>query len=272
MRFVSPVALGLVLAIGAASFGVSVPVAAKEKKEAGLKLKLSPSFIPHAQKMQAAITKKDIEGAKALMPETLAAATSNDDKYQYYSLVLNLSIAANDAAMQNEALKGMLATGLVPADQAGQFNTIVANNALAAKDYDGAMAYAQKAQELGYKPDQISPILAQAIWGKAGTDKAQIIRGLDVFKQGIDAMKAAGQQPPAQWYQVGVSKAAALDDLSRLKTWAAMAYSAEPTGENQRTVLREFQRENPTMTNRENLDLMRLMSVSSGLALKPDKL
>ncbi|MGD9810657.1 MAG: hypothetical protein AB7U35_04870, partial [Sphingobium sp.] len=62
------------------------------------------------------------------------------------------------------------------------------------------------------------------------------------------------------------------DDLSRPKTWAAMAYSAEPTGENLRTVLRVFQRENPTMTNRENLDLMRLMSVSGGLALKPDYL
>jgi len=274
MRFVSPVALGLMLAVGGASVGVSAPALAKEaKKEASdaPKLKLSKDFVPAITKANEAVAKKDVEGAKAAMATALPLATTNDDKYQYYAILLNLSITANDAAMQGEALKGMLDTGLVPQSQQGQFNTVVANNALGAKDYDTAIAYATKAQQLGYKPDQVSPVLAQAIWGKGGNNPQEISRGLAVFKQGIDAMKASGQEVPAQWYQVGVSKAAAVN-APELKDWANMAYEAAPTGENLRTVLRVFQRENPTMSNRENLDLLRLMNVSGGLAVKPDYL
>ena len=271
MRFVSPVALGLMLALGSASFGVAVPAAvAKEKASKAPKLKLSSGFLPLAQKASEAINKKDAEAAKAALAEAEAGAVSNDDKYQYYSLLLNYSIMANDATVQGKALKGMLDTGLVPADQAGQFNTIVANSAVNAKDYDTAIAYAEKARALGYKSEQVSPILAQAIWGKAGNDKAQVLRGLEIFKEGIDALKASGQQVPVQWYQVGVSKAAAVDSMPHLKKWSAMAYDAQPSGENLRTLLRVFQRENPTMSNRENLDLLRLMHASGGLSIKPD--
>lgn len=51
-----------------------------------------------------------------------------------------------------------------------------------------------------------------------------------------------------------------------------MAYEAVPSGENLRTVLRVFQRDNPQMTNREMLDLLRLMQFSGGLAVKGDYL
>lgn len=272
MRFVSSVALGFVLAIGAASVGVSAPAAAKEAKAEGApKLKLSKDFIPAIAKANDAVAKKDVEGAKAALAAAQPLATTNDDKYQYYAIMLNLSIATSDAKMQGEALKGMLDTGLVPQSQQGQFNIVVASNALDAKDYDGAIAYATKAQQLGYRPEQVSPLLAQAIWAKGGNNPQEVARGLGVFKQGIEALKAAGQPVPAQWYQVGVGKAAAIN-APELKEWANMAYEAAPTGENLRTVLRVFQRENPTMTNRENLDLLRLMYVSGGLAVKPDYL
>lgn len=273
MRFVSPVALGLMLALGTASFGVSTPaMAAKEKKSQAPKLKLSPDFLPAAQTASKAIEQKDAAAAQAALAEAEAKATSNDDKYQYYSLLLNYSIFAQDTQAQNKALKGMLDTGLVPQDQVGQFSTIVANNAIIAKDYDGALAYAEKANAVGYKPEQVKPIMAQAIWGKANGDPAQVQRGLTLFKEAIQASKAAGQEPPAQWYQVGASQAAQANLMTELKDWAMMAYQAQPSGENLRTVLRVFQRENPEMNNRENLDLMRLMHTSGGLVLKPDYL
>lgn len=273
MRFVSPVALGLMLALGGVSLGVSAPAAmAKEKGgEKAPQLKPSAGFIPLAQKFDEAIKKKDVEAAKVAMAAAQPAVKSNDDKYYYNNMLLNLSILANDATMQNDALKGMLESGFVPAAQQGQFNTVVANNALAAKDYDSALAYAQKAEALGYKPDQVAPILAQAIWGKAPGNPAETARGLDVFKKGIDAMKASGQEVPSQWYQVAVQKASEAN-LPQIGDWANMAFMADPSGENLRTVLRVLQRNNPSMTNRENLDLLRLMSFSGGLAIKPDYL
>lgn len=270
MRFVSTVSLGLMLALGGVSVATSAQAAAKEAGQAP-KLKLSPEFIPPIKKASDAVGKKDIEGAKAALAEAEPLAKTNDDKYQYYAIMLNLSITAGDAAMQGKAVEGMLATGLVGPEQQGPFNTVAANNALAAKNYDAALAYAEKAQAAGYKPEQVYPILAQAIWAKGGTNPAETARGLDAFKKGIDAMKAANQPVPAQWYQVGVSKAAAAN-LPQLKEWANLAFAADPSGQNLRTVLRIFQSENPAMTNRENLDLLRLMSVSGGLAVKPDYL
>lgn len=278
MRFASPVVLGLMLAMGGMSLGAPAAAAAKEKAAQVPKLKLSKGFLDPIRKVNDAVNKKEVDAAKAALPAAKAAIESNDDKYQYYSLLLNLSIVAKDAAMQNEALMGMLETGLVPEGQQGQFNAIVANNELAAKNYDAALAYGQKAQAQGYKPEQVYPILAQAVWAKADAanldpeaKKAEIAKGLTLFKQGIDAMKAAGQAVPAQWYQVGVSKAAAAK-LPELTNWADMAFAADPSGANLRTVLRVFQRDNPAMTNREDLDLLRLMRISGGLALKPDYL
>lgn len=272
MRFVSTVALGLMLAAGGASVAVSVPAAAKEAAQSQApKLKLSPEFIPPIRKASDAVAKKDVEGAKAALAEAEPLAKTNDDKYQYYAIMLNLSITAGDGAMQGKAVEGMLATGLVGPEQQGPFNTVAANNALAAKNYDAALGYAEKAQATGYKPEQVYPILAQAIWGKGGDNPAEVARGLAAFKKGIDAMKAANQPVPSQWYQVGVSKAA-VAKLPELKQWATWAFDADPSGVNLRTVLRLLQADNPTMTNRENLDLLRLMSVSGGLAVKADYL
>lgn len=272
MRFVSPVALGLMLALGGVSLGVAAPSAiAKEKAPEGPKIKASTGFLKAVQPFNAAVVKKDVEGAKAAMPAAQAAITSADDRYLFNQLMLNLSIAANDPAMQQQALKGMIDTGLVPGDQIGQFATIAANNELNAKNYDAAIAYARKAEAVGYKPDQVYPILAQATWAKAGTDKAGISEGLQLFRKGIDAMKASGTPVPAQWYQIAVSKAAGAD-LPEVADWAKMAFDSQPSGENLRTLLRVYQRKNPAITNRENLDIMRLMNASGGLAIKADYL
>lgn len=277
MRFVSPIALGLMLAIAGAGTVAATPAfAAKEKSGGAPKLKLSPEFIPAIQKASEAVTKKDVEGANAALAAAEPLAKTNDDKYQFYAIMLNLSITANDAAMQGKALSGMLDTGLVPADQQGQFLTIAANNDLSAKNYDKALERAGKAQQLGYKPGQVNPILAQAYWGKAGTSnlsaepqRTLVKQGLDAFRSGIAAMKAAGEAVPAQWYLVATGKAEAAG-LPEIADWAQMGFEADPSGQNLRTVLRVFQRQNPGMTNRENLDLMRLMNVSGGLALRPD--
>lgn len=279
MRFVSPVILGAMLAVAGMTGVAMAPAAhAKEKAAKAPKLKLTPSFVPLIAKANDLVAKKDIEGAKAAMALAEPAAVSNDDKYQYYSILLNLSIAANDAAMQGKALSGMLDSGLVPAEQLGQFNAIAAKGDVAAKNYDKALERAQIALNAGYNPGDTNVTISQAYWGKAGTSKLSVeparslvAQGLSAFRAGIDAMKAAGQAVPEQWYQVAVAKADAAG-LPEIRDWASMAFQASPTGENLRTVLRVFQRTYPQMSNRENLDVLRLMNVSGGLRIKPDYL
>src|SRR3546814_18209486 len=51
-----------------------------------------------------------------------------------------------------------------------------------------------------------------------------------------------------------------------------MAYQAAPSGENLRTLIRLFQQANPNISNRENLDVLRLMATSGGLVVAQDYL
>jgi hypothetical protein len=115
MRFVSPVALGLMLALGGRfAWGCRACRARQGEGREGTAVEAYARIRPAGQKLDEAIKKKDVEGAKAAMAAAQAGVKSNDDKYYYNSMVLNLSILANDAAMQNEALKGMLESGFVP--------------------------------------------------------------------------------------------------------------------------------------------------------------
>lgn len=275
MRFVTPLALALALAVTGGA--VSVPAAsAKEKKASAPKLNVSPDVIKALQAAQAATQKKDIPAAKAALAEADSKAKSNDDKYQIGAVKLNASIAANDPALQGEALTQMLDSGLTPADQVGQFNAVAADQALKAKNYDLAIRRAQAAAQANYNPDVVNVTLAQAYFGKAGTGNlsAEPARGLNqqglaALKAAIDAAKASGTAVPPQWYQIGVSRAAAAR-APETAEWAKLAYQAQPSGENLRTLIRLFQQANPTISNRENLDALRLMAVSGGLLVSGD--
>ena len=276
MRFVTPVALALTLALTGGAMTAPAFAAKKEKKEEGQKLNVSPDVLKALQTAQAASEKQDFAGAKAALAEADSKAQSPDDKYQIGAIKLNTSIASKDAALQGEALNQMLDSGKTPPEQAGQFNAISADQALGAKNYDVAIARGQAALAAGYKSEAVNPTIAQAYFGKAGTanPSAEPARGLNqqglaALKAAADAMKASGQQVPAQWYQIGVSRAAGAN-LPEVTEWAKLAYQAQPSGENLRTLIRLFQRANPNISNRENLDVLRLMNVSGGLVVAAD--
>lgn len=276
MRFVTPVALALALAMTSGAVSAPAFAAKKEEKKAGPKLNVSPDVIKALQTAQAATEKQDFAGAKAALAEADSKATSNDDKYQIGAIKLNASIASKDAALQSEALTQMLDSGLTPPEQAGQFNAIAADQAMQAKNYDLAIQRGEAALAAGYKAEAVQPTLAQAYFGKAGTANGSVEpargfnqKGLAALKAAAAASKASGQPVPAQWYQIGVSRAEAAK-LPEVTEWATMAYQAEPSGQNLRTLVRLFQRANPTISNRENLDVLRVLGASDGLVIAAD--
>lgn len=279
MRFVTPVALALTLALAGGAVSAPAFAAKKDEKKGGApKLNVSPDVIKALQAAQQAAGKQDFAAAKAALADADSKAKSNDDKYQIGAVKLNTSIASKDAAMQGEALTQMLDSGLTPPEQVGQFNAIAADQALQMKNYDLAITHARAALQAGYKPDVVNVALAQAYFGKAGTANPSVEpqrglnqKGLAALKAAADTTKAAGGQVPAQWYQIGVSRAANAK-LPEVTEWAKMAYQAAPSGENLRTLIRLFQQANPNISNRENLDVMRLMATSGGLVVSQDYL
>ncbi|MGB3929136.1 MAG: hypothetical protein WBL20_09245, partial [Sphingobium sp.] len=259
---------------------VSAPAfaAKKDEKKAGPKLNVSPDVIKSLQAAQKAMEAQDFAAAKTAVADADSKAKSNDDKYQIGAIKLNLSITSKDTALQSEALNQMLDSGLTPPEQAGQFNAIAADQALQAKNYDVALQRGQAALAAGYKAEAVQPTLAQAYFAKAGTTNVSAEpargftqQGLAALKAGADAMKASGQPVPVQWYQIGVSRAEAAK-LPEVTEWAKWAYEAAPNGENLRTLVRLFQRANPSISNRENLDVLRLLGASDGLVIAADYL
>ncbi|MEJ7925291.1 hypothetical protein WG908_00810 [Sphingobium sp. AN641] len=275
MRFISPVAL--VLAMALTSGAVSTPAMAQKKQQSKApKLNVSADVIKALQAAQQAMQKQDFAAAKASIAQAEGLAKSNDDRYQTAAIKLNLSIETKDSALQGEALSVMLDSGLTPADQVGQFSAAAAEQALAAKNYDLAISRAQAAIQANFRPEAVNVTLAQAYFGKAGTGNGSVepargfnVQGLAALKAAATAMKAAGQQVPAQWYQIGVSRSE-VAKLPEITDWARMAFEADPSGQNLRTLIRLFQRANPSISNRENLDVLRLMSISGGLVLAGD--
>jgi hypothetical protein len=278
MRFTTPTALALALAMLGGTASAPTWAAKKEDKASAPKLNVSPDVVKALVAAQEAEKKQDFAAAKAALADADSKAKSNDDKYQIGAIKLNLSISSKDAALQSEALTQMLDSGMTPAAQVGQFNAIAADQALQAKNPDLAIKRAQAAIQANYKPDSTNAVLVQAYFAKAGTANASAEparslnqQGLAALKAAIDASKAAGGQVPAQWYEIGVSRAvnAKLPDMA---DWAKMAYQANPSGQNLRTLVRLFQQSAPTISNRENLDVMRLLAFSGGLVVSGDYL
>jgi len=278
MRFVTPLALALALAV--TSGAITTPAMAQkkekqQKKGSAPKLNVSPDVIKSLQVAQAASQKQDFAAAKAALADAESKAKSNDDRYQIAAIKLNLSIESKDTALQSEAINAMLDSGLTPPEQAGQLNAIAAEQSLQAKNYDVAIQRAQAAAQVGYKPEMTQLVLAQAYFGKAGTNvsaepgRGLTKQGLTALKAAADATKAAGGQVPGNWYQIGVSRAVAAK-LPEINEWATLAYQAAPNGENLRTLIRLFQQSNPNISTRENLDVLRLMSASGGLVVAGD--
>lgn len=276
MRFTTPTALALALAMLGGAASAPAWAAKKEDKAAAPKLNLSPDVVKALVAAQEAEKKQDFAAAKAALADADSKAKSNDDKYQIGAIKLNLSISSKDSALQSEALTQILDSGMTPATQVGQFNAIAADQALQAKNPDLAIKRAQAAIQANYKPDSTNAVLAQAYFAKAGTTNPSVEparslnqQGLAALKAAIDAAKAAGGQVPAQWYEIGVSRAvnAKLPDMT---DWAKMAYQANPSGQNLRTLVRLFQQSAPTISNRENLDVLRLLAVSGGLVVSGD--
>lgn len=278
MRFVSTMALGLMLSVGGvAVMGPSPAMAAK--KEKAPKQNLSKEFVAPASETQKAITAKDFATAQTQLSAAEAAAKTPDDLYTLNLLRLQLGIGLNDAAVQRKGIEGMLASGATPATEVGKYHFYAGDFAMKANDPDAAIAHLQKATEAGFPGSAPHVLLAEAYFKKAVAGakgnqltpegKAAVQAGLPHLKQGIELEKGAGKVVPAGWYERGFQLAyvAALPQASE---WAMYSVEADPNAKNWRSLLRGYQDTHRTLTKAENLDVMRLMRSTGSLESEYD--
>jgi tetratricopeptide (TPR) repeat protein len=277
MRLVSPLALGLMLALAGTTAVTTPAMAAKEKKAPAPQL--SKEFSAPASAAQDAIKAGTFDVAKAKLAEAEPFAKTPDELFNLNVIRLNLGISLKDEAIQRTGVEGMLASGAAPAAEIPKYEFFAGDFAMKAKDYDVAIAHFKKSADLGYPGSGPWVMTAEANFQKALTTaqngqltapgKPFAQAGLPYLKKAIEIEKASGAQVPAGWYSRGFSMAYTSGSPDAPE-WAAMNLKADPSPKNWRTLLLSYQERTKTLTRGENLDIMRLKLQTGALESEYD--
>lgn len=117
MKLISKAAMATALALGSVALMGVPAVAAKEKKAKAPELKLGAEVRTALGDAQKAITANDFATAKAKLAEADAVSKEPDEKYMTSQVRLQLGTAAKDASIQEEGVKGAIASGRLPAEE-----------------------------------------------------------------------------------------------------------------------------------------------------------
>ncbi|WP_156678084.1 tetratricopeptide repeat protein [Sphingomonas profundi] len=262
MKFVSTMALGVALALGGAAIVGVAPAVAKEKAEKPAKAKsynLSKPVREAVAAAQAALAKGDAATAQASVSTALAAATTPDDKYVASSVQYEIAAKSNDQAKISDAVDGMLASGVAPADQQVQLYAVQGKLAYNAKNMAKSEQALQQAVTLGTTDPDVYALLVEA---KARAGKPA--EAITMLETSIAKQKAAGQKVPSEWYGRGIAIAygAKLPNETERLTQAWLA--DYPASNNWRDSLITY-RDLHKLDADYNLDLMRLMRTAKAL-------
>lgn len=136
------------------------------------------------------------EGARAAIPSVIAAIENEHDRNVAGNLILNIGNNLSDPALQRQGLEMMLASGLVPPEQVGQFNWFVGSLAFNAEDYSAARAAFNAAIAAGYNDPQADIVTLIA---ETYDREDNIQAAYDTVMQAVAEAEAAGTQPRENW-------------------------------------------------------------------------
>lgn len=266
MKFMSKTALGMALALGSFSM-LAVPAVAqkKDKKEAAApKLKLSKEFRAAMAPVDTAYKAGDFPGVLTAADTAEAAATTPDEKYTLNQYRLDAATKAQNAAVQAKALDGMLATGLVAAEDLGKFRFFSGKFAYEAKNYTKAETEFAAAAAANFNSTDL--YLTQA---RMYADRNQAAQSIAALDKAVAAEEAGGRKPPEDWYKFAVSQAYKGKLSTEFAKWNTAQLKAYPSAENWRTALVNY-RDTQNLGSKIELDLFRLMRTTKSLAGEKD--
>jgi hypothetical protein len=208
MKLISKFSLALSLT---AMSVAPVAFAKKEEKKkeaepaapAGPKLKLSKPFTTaYAPAVDALVKKKDLAAAKAAFPAALAAATSEDDKYEAGIFAVNLGTQTKDIAMQKQGIDLLLQSPLTPPQNKSIYQFQRAAWSYDARDFANATTDLNKAYDMGYRKNDIELLVANSLGQLKRYPEA-----VTWMRKYIDAAKANGQKIETNSYALAANYA-----------------------------------------------------------------
>ncbi len=276
MKNFTRVAVAAALMAGVAGVAVSTPAIAKDKKEAdkGPALKLSKEVQGPASEAQKALGTKDYATAATQLATAQAAVKSDDDKYIVAALQLQLEVSKiQDARAANQPvsddplkapLDALIANPKTPAVDLPKYNYQRGIMAANAKDTAGALAFFQRAQQLGYNDPNLSLQMV-----KLKMEAGDIAGGSADLEKAMDAQTAAGQKPDEQLYRYAIAKTNQKKMGPQTVGWIKRYVVAYPTAKNWRDGIVTYgmtQSSAVTLDKPQKVDLYRLMRSAKALA------
>lgn len=270
-------AVALTTAIAAGSMVLCAPaVSAKEEKaKPGA---YSKEFVGAAAPIQKTLNdaqalkakgaaEADIKAAVAAAPAQLiaaeAAVKTPQDRMTAGQWAVSLGGMVNDVPMRQRGIKNMLDSGLVPAANVTEYQFYLGNFAYSNKDFPTAIDALTKVVQANYKEDTAAELLADSY-----AQQGKNADALQALKMAVDARKAAGAKPPADWYKRANLIAYKSKMGPQAIEWSTMLVESDPTPLNwlgAGQLVREF----GSFTNQESLDLGRLLMRTGGFNNDP---
>jgi tetratricopeptide (TPR) repeat protein len=276
MKSISRAAIAASLMAGVAGFALSAPAAAKDKKEEAkpAALKLSKEVQGPASAAQKALAAKDYATATTSLTAAQAGAKTDDDRYIVAALQLQMEATkiqdarAADQPVNEEGLKApldaLIANPKTPATDLPKYNYQRGIMAVNAKDTAGALAFFQRAQQLGYNDPNLSLQMV-----KLKMDAGDVAGGAAELEKAIDAQTAAGQKPSEELYRYAIAKTNQKKMGPQTAGWIKRYVVAYPSPKTWRDGLVTYgmtQSSAVTLDKAQKVDLYRLMRATKALA------
>lgn len=242
----------------------------KDEKEAP-KAAYSPEFVKGYQPLETAL-KAPTPDVAALKPQVQALAplaNSPDEKSALGAMMYNAGIIGKDPALQLQGADLMIASGKMVGEDAGRFNVVASQLAAQLKQYDAARAYLQKAIDLKYTAQGITPSDLQINLADLYLTENRTAEGLKVLSDVVAARKAEGVAVDQRIYQRGVKLAYDEEIVPQVYEFSRNWVTDYPTADNWRDAINIMRNLNdfdaPVM-----LDLLRLGKQVGALKEKND--
>jgi len=203
----STFALALALGMGGvlSVTALEAPAAAQKKKkddDKAAKPQYSKGFVAAYNPVQQLDKDGDVEAVKAALPGVIAAIENDDDRNVAGSLVYATGSKLSDTALRRQGLDMMLQSGKVPAESQPGYYLQAGQLAYQDEDWSAARTYFERAMELGYTENDLTPSIAETYF-----QEERFADGVTYLSQAIEAKRQAGQPVDEAWIRRGLAMA-----------------------------------------------------------------
>lgn len=229
MRFLSHFSMAVALATVGTLAITAMPQEAqaqKKKKEKESEIKISKEIRPRVAEIQTAMATETPVTAKPLVEALLAENLGPDDRYVAGQLAIQLGGTLKDTDLQEKGIIASLESGRAASEQLPAFNFFAGNFAYGAERWADAAKWFQAAYDLGYRANNIEPLLAETFF-----KRNMPAEGLAKWNEILNNANASTTKAPESWYRMARDRALASKDKNLYSTWASKWAAAYPSGD-----------------------------------------